>query len=269
MLTRAAPAINRALGNVFGQDQLAQFMSAVGQCAQPLEHRAPVAFSNGQNGLDGRNGHDGRDGPGGPPGQGWNPEDYPDLFPSVTNNTFVDISNSSNYRGGDWISNYYAGPNVDLRQILNQTMNQYLAQNHYAGDTINIAGNTNTTNLTTNNITTENINTTNINNFPTAPGPSGPQGDRGLDGRAGAPGQAGAPGRDGAVVVIGNQFDPSEIIRQIRNLQAFVKDLRDDIDALVVKLGNIQATPAQIKFDPDTCKLVPETVNIQVTVPGL
>lgn len=267
MLTRAAPAIDRALSSVMTQGQLAQFMGAVAKCSMPLEQRAPATFTNDSAPF----------GPGGDKGgvytepPGWNPQDYGDLFPQVTNNnnTFVDITNNSSYRAGDWFSNYYAGPNYDLRTTLNQTMNQYFAENHYAGNTINVAGNTSTTNLTTNNLTTQNINTTNINNFPVTGGPSGPQGDRGLDGKQGAPGQAGAPGRDGAVIVVGNQFDPTAILREIARLNQFVAQLANDFLALKLALQNIQATPANITFDPDTCSLNPETVNIQVSIPGL
>jgi hypothetical protein len=270
MLTRAAPAIDRALGSVMTQGQLAQFMSAVNKCSQPLEARAPVTFnqdsapfgqdSGGGGGLYQEN------------GGGWNPQDYPNLFPQTTNNnTYVDIANNSNYRAGDWISNYYAGPNFDLRTNLTQNLNQYFAENHYAGNTINVAGNTSTTNLTTNNITTENITTNNINNYPTAPGPSGPQGDRGLDGKPGAPGQAGAPGRDGGVVVINNQFDPSALIREINRL-------RQEVDTIKAALRNpnVSAQPPQVltpgtEFDPDTCELDKTfgPVTVKVSFPGV
>lgn len=267
MLTTLTPALNRALSPVFDQGQLAQFMAGAGMCSVPLEHRAPTTYSNGQNGLDGRNGHDGRDGPGGAPGRGWDPKDYPDLFPSTTNNTFVDITNNSNYRAGDWFQNYYAGPNQDFRTILNQTMNQYMSENHYAGDTINIAGNTNTTNLTTNTVNTENINTTNINNFPTAPGPSGPQGDRGLDGRPGALGQAGAPGRDGAIVVVGNQFDPTDILKRLERLEQKVESI---VQACKRATGETDLFAVVDGFDPDECDVTfgnSPRVKVNINIP--
>ena len=221
MLSRAVPQINRSLAGVMSQDQLAQFASSVGQCAQSLEHRGPVALGNSRS----------------LPGDGWNPSDYPELFPQF-GPTFVDVAGNGGYRAGDWYSNYYAGPEFDLRTQLNLTNNQYMSQNHYGGNTLNIAGDTSVTNLTTQNIDASNVNTTNINyttvnGNDAGPGPSGPQGDRGLDGQPGPPG---APGG-----IIFQPVDASDALRIARQALRLAEDAMQEIDRLRQALANISA----------------------------
>jgi len=267
MLTRAAPAINRSLAGTMDQGQLAQFMSSVAMCSQPLEHRSAIAVNKDSApfGLGGEQG-------GVYSENGWNPSDYPGLFPqfaraSSSTSTFVDIANSSNYRAGDWYSNFYAGPEFDLRTNLTQTMNQYFAQNHYGGNALSVSGNTSTTNLTAGNVLTENITANSFNNFPVTPGQSGPQGDRGQRGEPGAPGQA--ANILSQVAFVENSFNPGALIREITRLNQVVNQIWNDLLNLKLALQNIRATPQGIKFDPETCSLVPEVVNIEVTVPGL
>lgn len=245
MLTRAAPAIARSLGGVFNDQQAAQFLSSVGQCAQPLQHRGGVSFARGAFANAGGVSSSG----------GWNPADYPDLFPdAVQAGGDVEAPSPGGYRAGDWYSNYYGSPYFDLTTQLQQTLNQYMAQNTYEGDTVTIQGNSYVTNLTTNSLTAGDVATTSLNGEPLEDGPSGAQGARGLDGAAGAPGVPGA-------LLIFNQppanFNQALLIAQnalaaanaaLRQLQ----DLRNRLAAARVRIRPHRAVQG-VTFDPDAC----------------
>jgi hypothetical protein len=138
-------------------------------CTQPMEHRGPVAFSNGLASP-----------PGGlVPAGGWNPNDYPDLFKPQG---FVEAPSGGGYQAGDWNSTFYGSPYFDLRTVLQQSLNQY-----YTAPAVTVQGDTYTENLTSENHVTNNITVETINGEPApgtdgADGPAGPQGARGLDG---------------------------------------------------------------------------------------
>ena len=168
MLTRAAPAFNRAMQGPVSPAQQALTQSLF-NCTQPMEHRGPVAFSNGLASP-----------PGGlVPAGGWNPNDYPDLFKPQG---FVEAPSGGGYQAGDWNSTFYGSPYFDLRTVLQQSLNQY-----YTAPAVTVQGDTYTENLTTENHVTNNITVETINGEPApgtdgADGPAGPQGARGLDG---------------------------------------------------------------------------------------
>lgn len=168
MLTRSAPAFNRAMQGPVSPAQQALTQSLF-NCAQPLEHRGPAAFSNGLSAP-----------PGGlVPAGGWNPGDYQDLFRPQG---FVEAPSGGGYRAGDWNSTFYGSPHFDLRTVLQQSLNQY-----YTAPAVTVQGDTYTENLTSDNHVTNNITVETINGEPApgtdgADGPAGPQGARGLDG---------------------------------------------------------------------------------------
>jgi hypothetical protein len=168
MLTRAAPAFNRAMQGPVSPAQQALTQSLF-NCTQPMEHRGPVAFSNGLASP-----------PGGlVPAGGWNPNDYPDLFKPQG---FVEAPSGGGYQAGDWNSTFYGSPYFDLRTVLQQSLNQY-----YTAPAVTVQGDTYAENLTTENHVTNNITVETINGEPApgpdgADGPAGPQGARGLDG---------------------------------------------------------------------------------------
>lgn len=173
MLTKTAPAFYRSSQLPPGQTQaMAQSMM---NCGQPLQHRGQVSF--------------GRPAPGQSNGVlnsvGWDPSQYPGLFPQGGNALFIDLPGNGGYQAGDWASTFYGGPYFDLSTQLQQNLNQF-----HSGPTVTVQGdtvfdNTTTENLYAVNVTTETLNGEPAPGQPGAQGPAGPQGDRGLDGAPG------------------------------------------------------------------------------------
>ena len=248
MLTRAAPAITRSLGGVFDAQQTAAFLASIGQCAQPLQHRAGVSFAPGA--------FANANGVGSLPG--WNPADYPGLFPDAAQaGGDVEAPSPGGYRAGDWYSNFYGAPYFDLSTNFLATINQYMAQNHYEGDTLVVTGPTSTTQLTTYELTTQNLTTDSLNGVALEPPPAGPQGDRGLDGSAGAPGQAflfAFPQRQGQPAV-----DNGEIGLAALRVAVAAKRAVDDLEQKLARLY-VQIRPhrvvTSVRFDANNCKVI-------------
>jgi hypothetical protein len=221
-------------------------------------------------------------------GPGWNPSFHNYLFPQIyENNTFIDIPGNGGYRGGDWNSTYYGGPEFDMRTELTQNLNQYFANNHYAGNTFNIAGNTNTTNLFSGDTYTNHLHSTNIdarvfNGDAITNGPSGRQGSRGLDGSPGIAGQDGENGIPGAQGPPGGMFwlpgNFGQTINQHIDNRVFNNNPGNQggmdpvarrvaglayqgLRRLSLALKNLKLTPipadtiSDVTFDPDTCEL--------------
>lgn len=263
MLTRAAPAFNRAAqGNL--NPALAQALSqAMFNCAQPLEHRGPANFMAGAAPQRG----------GVLNGGGWNPGDYPDLFPNVANQPFVEAPGPGGYHAGDWYSTFYAGPYFDLQTNLQQSLNQY-----YGGPNVTIEGAANIENLTTENSYTTNLTVENINGEPApgrdgADGPAGPQGLRGLDGAPGAIGNVfndidiivnNPPnqGLIGRVVALENNVNL--LIQAVRRL----KHLMDNLTIVGWPQGRHVVHNA--RFDEENCRVVQSKsrVALRIRVPG-
>lgn len=257
MLTRAAPAIMRSLNGVFTPQQTSDFLSAVGQCSQPLQHRAgvslgPAAFAN-TNGVG--------------TAAGWNPAQYPELFPdAVQQGGQVEAPSPGGYRAGDWYTNYYGAPEFSFVTQLQQTLNQYMAENHYAGDTLTVGGPTQFTTVNTTNLTTQNITTERINDEPIDDPPGGPQGSRPRDGVDGAPG---APGGVGVVPLQRPPLNLGELIRLVLQVQREAgRAFRLAFDtASRLRDSRIRVTPHRavqsVTFDADACDVVvkkrPET----------
>lgn len=154
MFTQSMPAMFQALAGVLPQGAIKQLTQALGNCNQPLTHRAGVNLQPSQflrnQGLA--------------PTGTWNPNDYGNLLPSInqiTNNNSIDLPD---FNAGDWNSYNYAGDNFSFP--LDQT---FTNNNYFGGPTFNVGGNvffdnTQTTNLTTQDVTTNNINVRSINN---------------------------------------------------------------------------------------------------------
>lgn len=253
MLTRAAPAITRALTGVLPDGQAASLLSSLGQCQQPLQHRGAVSFARGAFGNSG----------GVANSQGWNPADYPGLFPdAVQRGGDVEAPSPGGYQAGDWYSNYYGGPYFDLTTQLQQTMNQYIAQNTYEGNTVTIQGPTFITEVTSEKVVAREIETEQFNGEQLEDAPAGPQGDRGRDGAPGAPG---LPGQPGGVFVFNAPLPPPGFNQALLLAQLALNlaiDNRRQIDRLkqALRQARIRIRPHRavqgVKFDADACDVV-------------
>jgi hypothetical protein len=246
MLTRAAPAFNRAMQGPVSPAQQS-LTQALFNCTQPMEHRGPVAFSNGLAAP-----------PGGlVPSGGWNPNDYPNLFKPQG---FVEAPSGGGYQAGDWNSTFYGSPYFDLRTVLQQSLNQY-----YTAPAVTVQGDTYTENLTTENHVTNNITVETINGEPApgtdgADGPAGPQGARGLD------------GIPGFLLNINNinqevNADLRPILNWLINIDARVTLLEKQINAL-----RIEGWPQDEKvlkgaaFNEEYCRVDEEKRKVQLKV---
>lgn len=237
MLTSVSPALARAMQGVLTPAQSSALLNAAANCAQPLQHRAGVSVQNGNF-----------------TGTGWNPADYPELFPQ-SDQPDVEAPGNGGYRAGDWYSTSYGGPYFDLRTALNQTLNQYIANNHTSGPTFNVDGDSYITNLTTENHTTQNITTQTINGEP-APGTDGAQGPAGPQG---GQGPAGAPG---AVFYLpGVNPPPNNQLAQLafdlaRNLAARVTALERALRGAKLRFTfDPQRVVTDATFDADACEV--------------
>jgi hypothetical protein len=245
MLTRAAPAFNRATQGAFQSSLLQPLTQSLFNCNQPLEHRGPVAFSNGffpnNNGVLSQN--------------GWNPADYPGLFPDSAG--FIEAPGNGGYRPGDWYTTNYGSPEFDLRTEVTNNTNQY-----YTGPSVTIEGETITQNLTTENQTVVNLTVENINGEPApgadgADGPAGPQGLRGLDGQ---------------IVFVpppGNANDLRRINLALDHIFWRLQRLEFAINNLVID-GFPQGwkLPVTAEFDEVQCKVVVRSRPVKLRVAG-
>lgn len=263
MLTRAAPAFNKATqGNL--NPALSQALSqAMFNCAQPLEHRGPANFMSGafpqRGGVLNAN--------------GWDPSAYPGLFPNVANQPFVEAPGPGGYHAGDWYSTFYAGPYFDLQTQLQQSLNQY-----YGGPNVTIEGAANIENLTTENTYTTNLEVDVINGEPApgkdgADGPAGPQGARGLDGN---PGIGGNIFNDIDVIVnnppnLGLRARIVILEGQVNLLIQAVRKLNAQLRGLEI-FGWPQDKPVvrNARFDEENCRVVQskQRVTLRIRVPG-
>jgi hypothetical protein len=223
MLTQAVPSIINALSGSLPPGALKQLTQSLGNCAQPVTQRGPVNINNG----DMPTTHQGTVN-----GGGWNPNNYPGLFPPPgTQNIDMGGYNST------WNTNNYGGSQFYFPTNSFFTQNQY-----FGGPTTNIGGNSYfdnsyVTNLTTNNITTKNINVTYING-------RGVKGDQGDTGPSGPPGE---PGRDG-------MFDGYvEGIRYMTNVE------------ITLTPGEWVDAATTVDFDPELCTVGYDPVAVPTT----
>lgn len=152
---------------------------ALGNCNQPLTHRAAVNFAPPE---------PRQSGPGYVAGQQWNPADYSAILPTSDAANNVDVPGWQP-PGGWGGSNYYGDTfNFPLNQ-------QFTLNSYYGGPNVYNAGSQYVTNAYTNTTNAQTINATNVNvvNFNGEPvaGPAGPAGQPGQQGQPGAPGLIG------------------------------------------------------------------------------
>jgi hypothetical protein len=182
MFTQAMPALIDALRQALPSSSVGPIAQALGNCAQPLSHRAGVNFP-GQR----------RANKNGAFGSGtWDPFQYQDLMPgggtsnAANYHTNVDIGgmNVTWNEGNRYDSQFYFPTN----QVFNQ--NQY-----FGGPTVHVTGGANIDYITNEYYDGDTINVTNVTtevlNGDPIRGPAGPPGAAGRDGQRGAPG---APG---------------------------------------------------------------------------
>lgn len=197
MFTQAMPSLVDALRPAVQPGAIGPITQALGNCAQPLTHRAGVNFvaptRRNDNGAYG-GGPYGNGPYAAPRGSAWNPALYQNLFPGGQ------LSNSANFHtdvdiGGMNIS-WPAGNRYDSQFYF--PTNQFFNQNQfYGGPTVNVSGGGNIDYISNQyfqgeTVETENITTQTLNGDPTA-GPMGPPGAPGRDGQRGAPGAPIAP----------------------------------------------------------------------------
>lgn len=180
MLTQAIPQLQRTGLGALPLPALAAVAQSLGNCAQPLQHRGPLAleqpFQTRRGGVLPRGGWD--------PGQfGYN----------VNQGGFVDAPRIYLGRQGD-TSNYYGGNEFNFN-----TNNEFSTIFNQGGPTFNVGGNSFFSNQYTNNLYSSNFYTTYVNgNYgPSSPSLHGPAGRDGLSGRDGVTGAVGPRGTDG------------------------------------------------------------------------
>lgn len=229
MLTQSIPAVINALSGSLPENVVQALTQALGNCNQPLTHRAPVN-------LQPRTPSE--SGPGTFGGGAWRPQDYYDLMPSASDSFSADIpgwgapggANNHNWYGDTFnfptsqeftLNNYYGGPNVF------NAGDSYFDQQY-------------TVNHTTENHTTKNLRVNVINGRPVR-GPAGRPGERG--GR-GARGDDGVNGLDGLL-------PPPKS----RPMLTGVRSKRAQYSVVV-----------DVRFDADTCRLLVDKVDLPPVV---
>jgi hypothetical protein len=271
MLTQMMPALIDALRQVLPPEAIGPLSQSLGNCAQPLTHRAGVNLPGTR-----RLNQNGTVGPG-----AWNPSQYPDLFPenAANHHTQVDVGGMNvNWNEGNRYDSqfyfpttqtfqqnqYFGGPtfhNVGGADI------DYITNQYFDGGTVNV----------------ENV-TTQVFNGEPVQGPAGAPGADGRDGQRGAPG---APGIVFGVLpqgffkkidyLTGNpqlNFDPELVARPHR----YVKDawVRPSVTVAVptnsISGGTVTVACKSTSFDLPTNAISGGTVTlspapVQVVVP--
>ena len=240
MLTQSAPAIVNALSGILPDAAVRALTQALGNCNQPLTHRAPLN-------LQPRNPQ--QNGPGTFGVDTWQPQDYYDIMPTASDSFSADIPGWGGPGGAN--SNNWYGDTFNF-----PTSQEFNLNNFFGGPNIFNAGNSffdnqYTYNHTTENQYTTNLNVTYINGRPVA-GPPGRPGDRGASGRAGSDGLDGLDGRDAIL--------PAPKQQKI-------------ITGVTAKKASF-AVVVDVRFNSDTCQVevdkvdLPDVVTSIKEVPG-
>lgn len=266
MFTQAMPAIIDALRQALPPNALGPLAQALGNCAQPLSHRAGINFPGalrrgGSNGAYTSN--------------LWNPSQYTNIFPGG------DIYNSANYHNqvdmGDMNVTWNEGNRYDS-QFFFPTTNQYQLNSYYGGPTIHINGGQQVDYITNQFFEGDNVNTTNltvqyVNDDPVA-GPQGAPGAAGRDGDRGAPGAPGAifrvlpPGRFGKIRYLTGNPIIQTVDEQVNRRHRYIKDawVRAAIEVAVptnaISGASVTVTPGETKVTVPTDAISGGTVTI-------
>jgi hypothetical protein len=230
MLTQSAPAIVNALSGALPENVIQALTQSLGNCNQPLTHRAPINLQPRSRSENGPATY----GPG-----AWRPQDYYDLMPSASDSFSADVpgwgapggTNNHNWYGDTFsfptsqefnLNNYYGGPNVF------NAGDSYFDQQY-------------TVNHTTENHTTNNLTVNVINGRP-------------VRGPAGRPGARGARGFDGNVAV---DVGLDGLLPRPKNRQLLtgVRSRRAQFSVVT-----------DVRFDADTCRLLVDKVDLPPVV---
>jgi len=275
MLTQMMPALIDALRQALPPAAIGPLAQSLGNCAQPLTHRAginlPGARRANQNGTVGSG--------------AWNPSQYQNLFPGG------DTYNSANYHTqvdiGGMNVNWNEGNRYDSQFYF--PTNQVFQQNQYfGGPTINNTGGANIDYITNeyfdgDTINVTNLTTTVINGDPVA-GPAGPPGAPGKDGQRGAPGAPGVgfgalpPGFFGPIRYLSGDPDVQFQTRLPMKKHRYIKDawVRKEITVGVptnaISGGTVTMTASSTNFTIPTNAISGGTLTfspepVQVVVP--
>ena len=229
MFTQSAPALVNAMSGTLPDEVLRALTQALGNCNQPLTHRAPL---NLQPRTPRQNG------PGTFGDGAWQPQDYYGIMPDASDSFYADIPGWG-APGGANNHNWY-GDSFNF-----PTSQEFTLNNYYGGPNVFNAGNSFFDNQYTYNHTTENqyatnLNVTNINGRPVA-GPPGRPGDRGGRGQAGEDGLVG--------------FGADLPAPQQRNILTGLKSRRASFTVVV-----------DARFNTDTCRLELDRVDLPLVV---
>lgn len=126
MFTQSAPTLFNALQGVLPDNAVRALAQALGNCQQPLTHRAPVNFAGAQ--PANRNGV--------MMGGTWSPQFYQNEISYNSPQYFYEAPKVGGYTNGNWYSTNYQGP-----QFFFPTTQEFQANSYYGGPTFNVGGN--------------------------------------------------------------------------------------------------------------------------------
>lgn len=232
MLTQSSPAIAAALSRELPPNVVQSLIQAIGNCNQPLTHRAPVNFQPPE---------PQQVGPGILGGNRWNWNDYADILPTSDQGANMDVAGWGG--PGGWNSSNYYGDNFQF-----PTSQQFTLNNYYGGPNVHNGGNSYFQNSYVTNQTVENQYVTNlevetINGEPVT-GPAGPPGSRGDRGEAGRNGSAGLHGVNGR-----NGRDGRDAMQPLAKFGSWGSDLNITRETRQVV--------TDVSFDETSCTVVP------------
>lgn len=272
MLTQMMPAFIDALRQALPPNALGPLAQALGNCGQPLTHRAGVNFPGAL--RPNRNGTFSS--------SSWNPSEYTNLFPGG-NASFAggDEYNSAEYHNtvdlGGMTSVWNEGNRYDSQfyfptsQVFNQ--NQY-----YGGPTIHITGGQDVDYISNQYFDGDTVNITNLTtetvNGDPVDGPQGPPGAAGRDGERGAPGAPGAffaalpPGRFGKIRYLTGRPWIHVVEERVARKHRYMKNawIRGAIEVGVptnaISGASVTVTPGEAKIDVPTNAISGGSVTI-------
>lgn len=235
MFTQSTPAVINALSGSLPENVIQALTQSLGNCNQPLTHRAPINLqprSRSENGP-------GTYGPG-----AWRPQDYYDLMPAASDSFAADVPGwgaPGGVNNHNWYGDTFSFP----------TSQEFNLNNFYGGPNIFNAGDSYfdqqyTVNQTTENHTTNNLTVNVINGRPVR-GPAGRPGQRG--GR-GFDGNDGNDGLDGLLPPPKNR----PLVTGVRAKRAqfsVVTDVRFDADTCRLLVDKVDLPPVVTRVDPD------------------
>jgi len=266
MFTQAMPAIIDALRQALPPHALGPLAQALGNCAQPLSHRAGINFPGAIRRGDTNGAYT---------SNLWNPSQYTNLFPGG------DTYNSANYHSnvdmGDMNVTWNEGNRYDS-QFFFPTNNQYQLNSYYGGPTVHINGGQQVDYITNEYFDGDTVNVTNLTtqvlNGDPVDGPQGPPGAAGRDGERGAPGAPGGifavlpPGRFGKIRYLTGDPRIRTVDQEVARKHRYMKDawVRAAIEVSVptnaISGASVTVTPGETKITVPTDAISGGTVTV-------